>query len=262
MLIVADNLTLSNPIILKKIREKDKDFFYSFFEKCGELSDYIDINLGQIKRDIKEIIKFIFEIMYEVDNFNVVIDTVNRDSIIECLKYCKKPPILNSFSKDDKKFREILPIAVENNLEVVALVMDNQIPVSIEDKIVLATEIVNIFLDAGINTDKIILDPIVSPLGWDNGGILNKNNLEFLTIVKEAISPEIRTMMGFSNLTTGSTGKSRAIKKLDSLYMAMAFSKGVDFALINVLDVNIQNCINFIKIIEENLIFSPSVFNE
>ncbi len=262
MFIVADNLTLSNPTILHNLKEKNKKFFYKFFENCQKFSDYIDINLGQTKKDISEIIKFIFKTLNEVGEFEIVIDTVNRDSIIECLKYCKNPPILNSFSKDEKKFQEIIPIAVENNLEVVALIMDNHIPLTVDEKIILATEIVNVFTEAGIPFSKIILDPIVAPLGWENSSIYNQSNLEFISMVKDAISPDIRTMMGFSNLTTGSTGKNRSVKKLDSIYMAMAFSRGIDFSLINIFDVNMQNCINFIKILNNNLIFSPSMFNE
>jgi cobalamin-dependent methionine synthase I len=262
MLVVTDNLTLSNPIIFQNIKTKNKSFFYDFFEKCQLFSDYIDINLGQIKKEISEIVKFIFKTMYEVNDFKVVIDTVNRESILECLKYCKTEPILNSFSMDSKKFDKILPIAVENNLDVIALVMDNHIPLTIDDKIILATDIVNIFLENGLSFDKIILDPIVAPLGWENGGKYNQNNLDFLTIVKDAISPEIRTIMGFSNLTTGSTGKNRSIKKLDALYLSMAYSKGIDFSLVNIFDVNIQNCLNFIKTMEDSLIFSPSIFNE
>ncbi len=262
MFIVADNLTLSNPQVYKNLLNKNKRFFYDFFEKCYQYADYIDINIGQIKKNINEIIKFIFKTMYEVGEFKVFIDTVNKFSILECLKYCKNPPVLNSFSMDDKKFKELLPIAKDNNLEVVALIMDNHIPLLVEEKIILATDIVNRFLNAGINVDKIILDPVVAPLGWENGNIYNKNNLELITLLKEAISPQIRTMLGFSNITTGSTGKNRSIKKLDALYMAMAYSKGLDFSLVNILDINIQNCIKFIKVIEEKLIFSPSIFNE
>jgi cobalamin-dependent methionine synthase I len=69
-------------------------------------------------------------------------------------------------------------------------------------------------------------------------------------------------MMGISNLTTGSTGKNRSVKKIDSYYLSMAYSLGLDYALINVFNKNLKNLISFIKILEENLIFSPAIFQE
>ncbi len=262
MLVVADNLTVSNPVIYKNLTEKNRKYFYDFFEKCSQISDYIDINLGQIKKHVPEIVKFIFEILYEVDNFKIIIDTINLTAIQECLKYCKDKPILNSFSKDEYKLSLLLPLAVKENLDIVALVMDNRVPLTVDEKITLAMELVTIFNDYGIKNNQIILDPVVAPLGWENGAVYNKNNLEFLALIKEAISFEIRTMLGLSNLTTGSTGVNRSVKKLDSLYLSMAYMKGLDFALVNIFDKDIMKSLNFIKVLENKTIFTPSQFNE
>ena len=204
----------------------------------------------------------IFKILYEVNNFKVVIDTINLTAIEECLKYCKDKPILNSFSKDDYKISKLLPLAAKEEIDIVALVMDNRVPLTIDEKITLSIELVTIFNNYGIKNNQIILDPVVAPLGWENGAIYNKNNLEFLTLVKDAISYDIRTMMGLSNLTTGSTGADRSVKKLDSFYLSMAYVKGLDFALVNIFDRDIINSLNFIKVLENNTIFTPSQFNE
>ena len=262
MFVVADNLTISNPVIYKNLTEKNKKFFYEFFEKCSSISDYVDINLGQVKKQVSEIVQFIFEILYEVNNFKIIIDTINPLAIEECLKYCKDKPILNSFSKDEYKISKLLPLAVKEGLDIVALVMDSRVPLTVDEKMMLAMELVTIFNDYGIKNNQIILDPVVAPLGWENGAIYNKNNLEFLALVKEAISYEIRTMLGLSNLTTGSTGVDRSVKKLDSFYLSMAYIKGLDFALVNIFDKDIIKSLNFIKVLENKTIFTPSQFNE
>ena len=262
MKIIADNFTVSNPIILEKLKQKDKKFFYEFFEQILQVAEIIDINLGQIRKDIEENIRFIFKVLYEVHKFKVVIDTINIDAIKISIKYCKEKPVLNAISLDPFKIEKILPIAAENNLDIIALVMDMNVPVSVDEKIILTMEILTQCQKIGLDASNIIVDPVVAPLGWERGSEINSNNLQYLKLVKEAISNEIRTCMGFSNLTTGATGISRKVRKLDSFYMSMAYMNDLDFALVNVFDKNIIDAINFYKILQGEAIFSPAIFNE
>ncbi len=262
MKIIADNFTISNPVIFEKLKKFDEKFFLDFFQKIVKITDLIDINLGQHKKNIKEIVKFIFEIINSFDkNLTIFIDTVNKDTILECLKYCKNPPILNALSYDETKLSNILPIAVEHNLKVVALLIDKSVPLALEDKINLGLKLIDKISSSGIPIENIIIDPVVAPLGWDNGPKYNYNNLELLKLKDEIFPSEINTMMGISNLTTGSTGRSRAVKKIDSYYLAMAYSYNLDYALINVFNKELINFYSFTKILEDNLIFSPAMFS-
>ncbi len=260
MQVIADNLTISNPVIANSIKNRDKNFFYPLFKRAEEEGYLVDVNLGQLKRDIPDVVKFLFGLINEFKDIKIVIDTINPTTIEEILKYCQTPPILNAFSKDDFKLKELLPIAVKNELDIVALVMDKSIPLTVDEKINLAIELVDIFTQNGVPYSKIILDPVVAPIGWENGAMYNRNNLEFLKLVKEAISPDIRSMMGLSNLTTGSTGKDRSVRKLDSLYLAMAYCNSLDYALVNINDPEIVNAITFLNILEDKTIFTPSLF--
>ncbi len=263
MKIIADNFTVSNPIILKKLESFDEKFFQDFFSNIFKITNLIDLNFGQVKKNIKEYVKFIFDIIYSLsENVTFFIDTINVDTIEECLKYCKTPPILNAISYDDFKLKHILPIAVSNNLEIVALLIEKKVPLTLDEKISLAIKLIENITTSGLDYEKIILDPVVAPLGWENGALYNFNNLELLKIKNEIFETNLRFMMGISNLTTGSTGKNRSVKKIDSFYLSMVYSLGLDYALINVFNKNLQNLISFIRILEENLIFSPGIFQE
>jgi len=260
MIIVADNFTVSNPLILEKLKNKDEAFFRNFFKDISKITNTIDLNLGQIKKEYKDIVKFIFQILNSEFDFNIIIDTINADIIKESLKYCKKSPIINALSMDEDKINKILPIVAENNLSVVALVMSKFIPKTLEEKINLAMEIVEKITEKGVGYDKIILDPVVAPLGWEDGEIYNKNNLEFIKIIKDVFPEKVKTMMGFSNLTTGAVGKNRSVKILDAYYMAMCFMNGLDYALVNVKSPHIKRLIDFIDVLNSKKIFSPSLF--
>ncbi len=263
MKIVADNFTVSNPLILENLEKFNENFFQNFFSTIIKATNHIDLNFGQIKKNIKDYVKFIFKILYSIKkDLTIFIDTVNLETIEECLKYCLKKPILNAISYDEFKLNYILPIAANYNLSVVALLIDKNVPLSLDDKITLSLKLIDKITAEGISEDKIILDPVVTPLGWDNGGLYNYNNLELLKLRNEIFSPKIKFMMGISNLTTGATGKNRSVKKIDAFYLSMAYSVGLDYALINVFNKNLQNLLSFIKIMEENLIFSPGIFNE
>ncbi len=259
--IIADNFTLSNPVILSKLQQRDKKYFYDFFEKILKTTDIIDVNLGQFKKNIRETIEFVFNLIYEIHDFTIIIDSVNPDIINYAISHCSKPPVLNSISFDSKKFEQILPIAKENNLEIIALVMDKRVPLTLDEKIALTLDIVNVCNEYGISTEKIIVDPVVVPLGWDNGTVYNANNLEYLKFVKDAVASDLRTVCGLSNLTTGATGI-KSVKKLDAFYLAMAYMNNLDFALVNVFNRDITNVFGFIKILENKEIFTSAIFDE
>jgi len=258
--IIADNFTVSNSLIFQKLKNRDKKFFLEFFEKIAEIADFIDINLGQLKKEIKDIVDFIFKILYEVHEFRIVLDSVNLDTIKYAVACCKDTPILNALSIDPFKIENILPIAKEYNTEIISLIMDSRVPVTLDEKIFLTLELVNQCSEYGIPCSKIIVDPVAAPLGWEKGGEYNKNNLEYLEIVKQAVSEDIRTVMGFSNITTGATGN-RSVKKLDAYYLAMSYAKNIDYALVNVFDRNIIDVLNFINVIDNKRIFSAAQFN-
>ena len=263
MKIVADNFTVSNPQILENLKNFNEKFFEDFFSKILNKTTLIDLNFGQIRKNIKDYVKFIFEIFNSFDKeITFFIDTVNPDTIQECLKYCNTPPVLNAISFDEFKLNNILPIAVENNFKIVALLIEKRVPLTLDEKITLALNLIDEITERGLDIENIIIDPVVAPLGWENGAQYNFNNLELLRMKNEIFPESIEIMMGISNLTTGSTGKNRSAKKIDAYYLSMAYSLGLDYALINVFNKNLQNLISFIKILEENLIFSPGMFNE
>ena len=263
MKIVADNFTVSNPLILEKLKNFDEKFFENFFNNILAITNKIDLNFGQLKKNINDYVKFIFTILNSFNKkLEVFIDTININTIEECLKYCKKPPVLNAISYDEFKLNNILPIAVNNNLKIVSLLIEKKVPLTLDDKVSLALKLIDKITEKGLPLKNIILDPVVAPLGWENGALYNKNNLEMMKIKSEIFPVEIKFMMGISNLTTGATGKNRSVKKIDSYYLAMAYSYGLDYALINVFNKNLNGLLQFIKILEDNLIFSPAIFQE
>ena len=261
MKIVADNFTVSNPIILNNLESFNEKFFTDFFEKILRITTLIDLNFGQLKRNINDYVRFIFDIIYSFNkDVKIFIDTVNVNTIEECLKYCKTEPVLNAISYDKYKLNNILPIAVNNNLEIVALLIEKNVPLTLDDKINLAIKLIDKISNSGLDLNKIILDPVVAPLGWENGAMYNFNNLEFLKIKNEIFDFNLKFMMGISNLTTGSTGHRKTVKKIDAYYLSMAYALGLDYALINVFNKDLMFLNSFIKILEENLIFSPEMF--
>jgi len=261
MKIVADNFTVSNPEIQKNLYKFNHEYFYNFFNKILKTTTLIDLNLGQIRKNLNDLIKFIFEILNSFNReLTIFIDTVNITAIEICLKYSKNPPILNSLSFDRMKIDNILPIAVENNLKVVCLIIEKNIPLTVEEKIELTYKIIEEFTKRGLKEENIILDPVVVPLGWENGPQYNLNNLEFLKIKNDAFSENIETMMGISNLTTRSVGKTLSVKKLDTYYLSMAYSLGLNYALMNVFNRELLNLVKFIDILENNKIFTSAMF--
>ena len=65
---------------------------------------------------------------------------------------------------------EILPLAVENDADLVVLLMDERsfTPPSLEEKLALALDLMQHAVKAGLSTDRLIFDPVLPNLSWDD----------------------------------------------------------------------------------------------
>lgn len=221
---------------------------------------FIDVNLGHIKRDKEKIVSFFIKHIEKTSNFQIIIDSTDREVIEIALNVVRKKPIINGFSMEEKKLKELLPLARKYDCKIVGLVMaDSFIPKSLDEKFYLAERMINEAEKNGIRKSQLILDPIIAPLGWSDGVEHNKANLEFIRLLPQVFGEEIETICGLSNLTTNAArGTKRGI--LQSNFLSMLYGAGIDMVLVDVFDEELSKTINFIMTLEENRIFSFNDF--
>ncbi len=237
--------------------ERNRDALINFLhEKEVKGITAIDVNLGPIRKNKKEIVRFFINTIEEFSNLEIFLDSADPEIIKLGLECATKKITINGFSLEEKKLKEILPLAAHYKVDIVGLIMTGSfIPSILEEKLLLAEEMIYHAEQNGIDRSQIILDPVVVPLGWENGAISAKSNIDFIKHLPSIFGPEIRTLVGLSNLTTRAAG-GKAKDLLQSLYLSMLYNAGLDMVMLDVFNENIMSTIKFIDTLEGKRIFS------
>lgn len=231
--------------------------FLNEIEKKG--FTHIDFNPGPLKKDREKIVKFFIEGIEELSNLKILIDSPNPEIIELCISFSKRKPIINGFSLEERRLEKVLPLAKKYDLDIIGLLIsDSYVPKTLDEKILMAEKMIMKAGELGIKNKRIILDPVIAPLGWQDGLEINRANLAFIKEAK-TLFPYIRFIVGISNLTTRSAGGVRK-SFFQNILISILWSKGVDFIMLDAFNKDIENTIKFLKILDSGGVFSFAEF--
>jgi len=195
----------------------------------------------------------------------VCLDTTNTKALEVGLSLAsrqQRPVIVNALSLEAKKWDQIVPLlqAYEQS-QVVLLLMTPQVPRSSDERLVAALEGCERLAQAGISLDRLIIDPVVVPLGWGDGHLHSGEILKFLSLLPEVLSQPVKTMVGLSNITTRSTGRP-VRQEVEVVFLSMLTAIGLDYAMVNVRHRSLLRTARMIKSLQGREIFSPAFLEE
>ena len=201
-------------------------------------ADYIDLNLGFCRKD-PTIMGWAANIVQDVVDLPLSIDTMNPVAMEEGLKVCKKRPLLNSASgKTDSKL-EMLPLAKKYDCDVViSVINDKGMPAEGDSKLDSIMDIIAYANDLGIPNERIWADPIALPASTAGEG--QKNALatyEFVEMLPEAL-PGTKSVLGLSNVSNGAPVENRPL--LNRVYLVILARKGLSASIHDALDEEIM----------------------
>ena len=206
--------------------------------------DYLDINCGLGRVDInKEIedMKWLIEVVQQNTNIPLMIDSPNYEVIEVALKMYKNvsaKPIINSITLEKQRYEKILPLVKEYETSVVALTIDeNGVPKTVNERVEIAKKIISLCKEKyDIEEERIFIDFIVKPVAVEPD-----QTIHFLDAVKtiKNLFPKIKTVCGASNVSFGLPNR----RLLNSIFLAMAISYGLDAAIIDPTDKKVVSSI-------------------
>ncbi len=106
-------------------------------------------------------------------------------------------------------------------------------PTDETDCFTIALELLAAVESAGIDHRRLIIDPVVAPLMWENGIAHNIALLSILRNLSELMGFAVRTIAGVSNLATG-PGPTEKKRLAERTFVPMLAAAGLDMALLNV----------------------------
>jgi cobalamin-dependent methionine synthase I len=244
MIIIGENIHVIAKDVSVAIRERNAKVIQGLArEQTQTGANYIDLNVGPMKKDTEETMKWLVNCVQEVTDLPLSIDTMNPVAMEAGLKFCKKRPLLNSASGKTDSKAQMLPLAKKYNCNVVISVMtDKGMPPEIESKIESIMETVSHANELGIPNEDIWVDPIILPVSTaGEGQKIAVGNLEFIKILQDVI-PGVKSTVGLSNVSNGVPAHLRPI--LNRTYLVMLGRNGLYSAIADPLD---EELMSFIK---------------
>jgi len=244
MIIIGENIHVIAKDVSVAIRERNAKVIQGLArEQTQTGANYIDLNVGPMKKDTEETMKWLVNCAQEVTDLPLSIDTMNPVAMEAGLKFCKKRPLINSASGKTDSKAQMLPLAKKYNCDVVVSVMtDKGMPPEIESKIESIMDTVSFANELGIPNEDIWVDPIILPVSTaGEGQNIAVGNLEFIKILQDVL-PGVKSTVGLSNISNGVPAHLRPI--LNRTYLVMLERNGLYSAIADPLD---EESMAFIK---------------
>ncbi|MBW2615348.1 MAG: dihydropteroate synthase [Deltaproteobacteria bacterium] len=240
MQIIADNIQITNPVIARALGKMDPLPVQDLAKKCEAAgADIIDINPGPLTRDGEEKMTFLVETVQHVCGLRLSLDTSNPSAMAAGLKACREKPVINGFSLEPAKLEKILPLATEFDCDIIGFLLypNGMVPGNAEKRLNLAVQLFEAFNEKCIEPQRLIIDPVLVPLMWEDG---SRQAMELLTVIRmlpDLVGFPVRTIVGLSNLTSGKGPKEKKLF-LEEVYLPMLASAGLDMVLMNIFNQN------------------------
>ncbi|GAB6908166.1 Dihydropteroate synthase DHPS [Desulfosarcina cetonica] len=238
MIIVADNLRITRPIIAQAVERLDPAPIRDMALRCKNAgADAIDINSGPLSRRPAERMTFLVETVQAAVDLPLVLDTTNPEAMAAGLAASRRRVVLNGVSLEADKLAHILPLAQKADCDLIAYLLrpDGHVPPDAAGRMEAAVALFGECQAAGIDPGRLIFDPIVAPLAWQEGNRQNMAVLEVIRTLPDLLGFPVKTIAGLSNLTTGAPDNDLR-RRYQSAFLPMLAAAGTSMLLMNVLD--------------------------
>ncbi len=238
MKLLADNIRITKASVQDALERKDPAPIQDMAGRCAAAgAQAIDINTGPLKRDPETAMTFFVSAVQAVTDLPLVIDTTNPVAMEAGLSAASNPAIINGISLEPEKLEKILPLAKTYDADLVGFLLprDSRVPRENDERFEIALALTDAVERSGIPRERLILDPVVPPLSWDDGLARARDVVETIRMLPDLLGFPVRTMAGLSNLTTGAADKHKK-NRLETVYLSMLANAGLDYLMLDILN--------------------------
>lgn len=238
MKIIAEKINGTRKSVARAIKERDAEFIQVLAVKQADAgSDWLDVNAGTPPdRETDDLIWLIDTIQSVVD-VPLCLDSANPEALKIAVQKVNKTPMINSISGEQDRLATILPIVAEYGCQVIALAMDGaKIPDRSEERVQVVERIIDFAHNTGIPDDALYIDPLAMTIATNNQSAMVV--CETIRIIKSNYS-EVHFTIGLSNISFGLPAR----KQINRAFLIMAMQAGLDSAILDPLDNDLQAAI-------------------
>lgn len=250
--------------VKQAIADKDKKVIQELAKKQTDAgAAYLDVNVGTAAADQEGTMQWLVEAIQETCSTPLCLDSQKPDVIAAGLKVinAQNGVILNSSPLNKKSDEEIFDKYIEManqagpKASIIALTMDkNGVPQDTNNRVAIAAEIVSKAMEKGFDTQRLFIDTIVLPVKVPNAQAQPGSILSAMDQIQYLSDPAPHMTIGLSNLSQGASQRSL----INRVFLAMAISRGLDSAIVDVLDQDLMNLVATAEMLMNKQIYSDS----
>ncbi len=238
MIIIAEKINGSIPSVAKAIEERNADWIRDLAKRQTEAgATYIDV-CASVDEDVEvETLKWLIELVQEVTDLPIAIDSPSVDSIIGAMPFCNKPGIVNSVSMEGDKVDKVFPLIADTEWECVALCCDDTgIPKSAEDRLRVFYNLMEKAKEYNIDPSRLHIDPLVEMLCTTDDAMEN-----LATVMKEIKTkyPTIHVTGAVSNISFNLPYR----KIVNLAFLVLSMNAGLDSAIFDPLNRDLMGAV-------------------
>ena len=233
MLVIGENINIMSKSLGPAMRERNaKPIQEMALAEVAAGVDILDLNIGPARRDGDKLMEWIVQVVQEVTDTPLSLDTTNPVAMEAGLKVCKTKALINSISLQPARLESELPLVNKYKASMIGLLWGQEgMPRDANERCAMAVEIVYKANELGISNEDIWIDPIVSPVSVEINQV--KSCIEFMSMLSE-IAPGCKSVVGLSNISNGAPGHLRPY--LNRAYLLMLMKHGLYSAISDATD--------------------------
>jgi 5-methyltetrahydrofolate corrinoid/iron sulfur protein methyltransferase len=264
MILIGERINGMFKNVKQAIADKNKQVIQDLAGQQAKAgANYLDVNIGTAAADQEGTMQWLVETIQETCSAGLSLDSQKPNVIAAGLKVINADNgvILNSTPLNKKSDEEVLDKYIEMaeqtgpKTAIITLTMDkNGVPQDMDTRVAIAAEIVQKAMEKGFDTQRLFIDPIVLPVKVPNAQAQPGNVLGAIEQIKYLADPAPHTTVGLSNLSQGTNERSL----VNRIFLAMAVSRGLDSAIVDVLDNDLMNVLATAEMLMDKQIYSDS----
>ena len=230
-----------NPTGRKLLAEEMKNGDYSRVEsdalaQIAAGAQILDVNAGIAMADEPRILAECVKLLQSISDTPLCIDSSIVEALEAGLEAYEGRALLNSVTGEEERLERVLPLVKKYECSVVAISNDDSgISEDVNVRFAVAKKIVERASDHGIPASRIVVDPLVMPVG-----AVNSAGRQVMDLVKRLRSElQVNTTCGASNLSFGLPNRTG----LNAAFIGMAIASGMTSAITNPLHADLMQAI-------------------
>jgi cobalamin-dependent methionine synthase I len=258
MIVIAENLNTRNKTYMNAVKKKDKKTLKELMKKLEDAgAEFINLQCSLDGADDENTLPLVTEVLCSTVDCGISFDSRNVQALKKALKICKRPSLINYLSDNEPDDQDaLLSLVASTDTSLVIRASKGIIPTSLEAKLQIIEDLLEISNEADIPNERLFADPSLVHIGRGMGQRNLSNSYECVKVLKDLVQPPLNTIVWISNVSTGLPKTLR--KPLEATFLSYMAGAGLDAAMVDVLDRHLQKTLYLIKSFRDEIVFSKT----